>query len=159
MAIRHLTNPACGKDEGIRLVWPNQDGLVTDGAEEIADWPRRDELIKDGKAVHAEQEAGNGGWMGELFMAHQAAMGMGMGMPMSMGRGMPMPMPFPMPMPMPTSMRGPFGPLTPITTGQLSGFSTPLLTPISPLGGYDPYPTMQVDQVPWCQEEYLAAAE
>ncbi|OCF45539.1 hypothetical protein I317_00441 [Kwoniella heveanensis CBS 569] len=50
MAVRHIINPSQARDEGIRLIWP-EDGM--EGYEEMQDWPRRDRLIRDGKTVRS----------------------------------------------------------------------------------------------------------
>lgn len=46
--VRHIVNPHCNQDEGMRIVWPNgnEEG-------EMRDWSRRDRMIKDGKTVKA----------------------------------------------------------------------------------------------------------
>ena len=46
--VRHIINPHCNQDEGMRIVWPNDNG---EG--EMRDWSRRDRMIKDGKTVKA----------------------------------------------------------------------------------------------------------
>ena len=46
--VRHIVNPHCNQDEGMRIVWP--DG---NGEGEMRDWTRRDRMIKDGKTVKA----------------------------------------------------------------------------------------------------------
>jgi hypothetical protein len=45
--VRHIVNPHCNQDEGMRIVWPNGNG------EEMRDWSRRDRMMKDGKTVKA----------------------------------------------------------------------------------------------------------
>jgi hypothetical protein len=47
--VRHIVNPHCNQDEGMRIVWPNDNG----SGEEMRDWSRRDRMIKDGKTVKA----------------------------------------------------------------------------------------------------------
>ena len=47
--VRHIVNPHCNQDEGMRIVWPGGNG----GGEEMRDWSRRDRMIKDGKTVKA----------------------------------------------------------------------------------------------------------
>jgi hypothetical protein len=57
--VRHIVNPHCNQDEGMRIVWPNDNG----GGEEMRDWSRRDRMIKDGKtvkAIHLGDEADEG---------------------------------------------------------------------------------------------------
>jgi hypothetical protein len=77
LAVRHILNPACNKDEGLRFIWRRtrdqaEGGEVGDeaersidsGQEELEDWPRRDRLIREGKTVHAEP--GKMGWLESL---------------------------------------------------------------------------------------------
>jgi len=45
--VRHIVNPHCNQDEGMRIVWPGG------SREEMRDWSRRDRMIKDGKTVKA----------------------------------------------------------------------------------------------------------
>lgn len=136
VAVRHILNVDSGKDEGIRIVWANRDGLVEDGEEEMADWPRRDKMIKEGQAVLPE--LGTVAWAEGAMFPPFVGIGMGWGMPMAM----------------------PFGQLPPLLTGHLSAVSTPIMSPLTPISavpGYEPYPAMQVDQAPWCAAEgYLA---
>lgn len=57
MAVRHITNPKQGKDEGLRLVWFDESGV---GEVEMADWPRRDKMKREGKTVYAKEDE----WVG-----------------------------------------------------------------------------------------------
>ncbi|GFZ51394.1 hypothetical protein JCM24511_09156 [Saitozyma sp. JCM 24511] len=59
MAVRHITNPKQGKDEGLRLVWFDESGV---GEAEMADWPRRDKMKREGKTVYAKEDEWVGGW-------------------------------------------------------------------------------------------------
>jgi hypothetical protein len=53
--VRHIVNPHCNQDEGMRIVWPSGKG----GEEEMRDWSRRDRMIKDGKTVKALVQLGD----------------------------------------------------------------------------------------------------
>ena len=60
--MRHIVNPHCNQDEGVRIVWPTPDGK---GNDEVRDWSRRDMMIRDGKTVRpiiqvAEEDTGSG---------------------------------------------------------------------------------------------------
>jgi hypothetical protein len=90
--VRHIVNPHCNQDEGLRIVWPrsyadvgmNDDGQREDRQEEVEgemrDWSRRDRMMREGKTVRAVSVGeGNG----------DSGMDMGMGM----GTGMEWMMP------------------------------------------------------------------
>ena len=70
-AIRHILNPACNRDEGIRLIWPD---TGEEGDVEMADWPRRDTLIKMGKTVRAADDL--------IETTHRAPLGQLVSVPM-----------------------------------------------------------------------------
>lgn len=58
VGVRHIVNPHCDQDEGMRIVWPRTNGYEG-GGEEMRDWSRRDRMIKDGKTVQALVQLGD----------------------------------------------------------------------------------------------------
>lgn len=52
--VRHILNPQCDQDEGLRIIWSTPD---SDSDSEMDDWERRDQMRKEGKTVRAISRA------------------------------------------------------------------------------------------------------
>lgn len=61
--MRHIVNPHCDQDEGLRIVWSESDEW------EVNDWDRRDAMMRQGKTVQAEEGNDDDQDIGQAVMA------------------------------------------------------------------------------------------